>query len=592
VATGEATPTPSAKAVFEARISRLGTRERLVARAAAVVGEVFWDRALKVMLAGTATDVDEALAVLSHEELICRRDVSRVAGAAEYVFRHALLRDAAEAACSAEALRGMHAVTASWLAEVGSSDHAAIAHHAEAGGLQTLAGQALTRAGQAAARAYDSASAIRLLERALELMPPSDAEQRFDIHAELEALYRDVAQADDRKRHLIQMQRLALGNGERTTTAMLREGWQSYDSLAHGQAERIARRTIALVDESQSAAVAAEARLLLSTALRESGDHDRALEELAHGERLAAGVNTSLLGEILRARGVLLRRLGRMDDAFSTYHHALRLYESAGAHGAVARVLNALGYALYVDWRIHEAYLTFQRALAMLRRIGFRRGEAGIVNNLANVRIAVGDWAGAKPLLDEAIDLHRRHDAYAFRDTLHLRARVALMLGDLAEASSWLAEAAGIAGTRYDVAHGQLVTGWLHLRQDEPTDAIDAFATAAETASSAHTFSFAKVALAERGRARLLLGDSKGAIRDAQDSLAMMTASGASFEWAPETLDAILAVLGAGAHDQLPSVVRVAKQWLTATTDKIGDDQLRGLFVLRPEVRRIREAAT
>ena len=124
--TGKATPSPSVRAVFESRIARLEERERLLIRAASVIGQVFWDDALRAALGGEL-NVVASLQSLESNEVIVRRKRSRIPGAEEFVFRHALLRDAVEETCTDDTRQAIHATTARWLLTADARDHAAIA---------------------------------------------------------------------------------------------------------------------------------------------------------------------------------------------------------------------------------------------------------------------------------------------------------------------------------------------------------------------------------------------------------------------------------------------------------------------------------
>ena len=65
---------------------------------AAVVGRLFWDAAVVELKAREGSGLDEEeiaplLEAVRERELIFRREHSAFAGAEEYIFKHALLRD-------------------------------------------------------------------------------------------------------------------------------------------------------------------------------------------------------------------------------------------------------------------------------------------------------------------------------------------------------------------------------------------------------------------------------------------------------------------------------------------------------------------
>jgi predicted ATPase len=121
---GEIVASLTARTVFEASIGRLSPRERLVIRAAAIVGELFWDGSVRACVAGTGIELDEVLADLAGHEMITRRPSSRIAGSAEYLFRHALLRDAAAASTPDDVRKDLHRAVATWLQSQTDADAA------------------------------------------------------------------------------------------------------------------------------------------------------------------------------------------------------------------------------------------------------------------------------------------------------------------------------------------------------------------------------------------------------------------------------------------------------------------------------------
>ena len=82
--------------VLQARIDSLTPEEKSVLHRAAVIGRSFWDRAV-VALGDNADggEIEESLSALRVRELVYGREASSIADAAEYVFKHAVLRDVA-----------------------------------------------------------------------------------------------------------------------------------------------------------------------------------------------------------------------------------------------------------------------------------------------------------------------------------------------------------------------------------------------------------------------------------------------------------------------------------------------------------------
>src|SRR5439155_18684750 len=100
---------------------------RRVLRAASVFGEVFWRGALSLLLGGVETP--SALDELCKRELVARLGSPKFPNEEEYVFRHALVREAAYSTLT-DADRALgHRLAAEWLEQRGERDSMVLAEH-------------------------------------------------------------------------------------------------------------------------------------------------------------------------------------------------------------------------------------------------------------------------------------------------------------------------------------------------------------------------------------------------------------------------------------------------------------------------------
>lgn len=119
------------QALVQLRLDRMSPAVRQVLRAAAVFGQSFWTGGVEALLDRLATtDLNE----LQQSELITRQPESRIAGQDEWLFRQALVRDAAYASILEEDRALLHLAAGAWLESVGDVDAGLIARHADAGG--------------------------------------------------------------------------------------------------------------------------------------------------------------------------------------------------------------------------------------------------------------------------------------------------------------------------------------------------------------------------------------------------------------------------------------------------------------------------
>ncbi len=156
-------------AMAQARIERLDASARLVLRAASVFGETFWKSGVLSLLGGheRAADLTEQFKSLCDNELLVRRGEVKFPGEAEYVFRHALIREAANAMLTDEDRQLGHKLAGEWLERAGERNAAVLAEHFERGGEPARAVAWYQRASEQALDGSDLAATIARSEKAI-----------------------------------------------------------------------------------------------------------------------------------------------------------------------------------------------------------------------------------------------------------------------------------------------------------------------------------------------------------------------------------------------------------------------------------------
>jgi class 3 adenylate cyclase/tetratricopeptide (TPR) repeat protein len=178
-------------ALLAARLDTLTPDHKALLQDAAVLGKVFWAGALMAMGDRDAEQVEQALHALTRKELVRQARASSMAGELEVGFWHVLIRDVAYAQIPRAARAAKHVAVSHWLAERAGErveDVAEVlAHHtgtaldlAMAIGdqdlVERLRPEARRYSSMAADKAMgmDTASAIRLFDRALALTDQQD----------------------------------------------------------------------------------------------------------------------------------------------------------------------------------------------------------------------------------------------------------------------------------------------------------------------------------------------------------------------------------------------------------------------------------
>ena len=158
---------PTIAAAAEARLTSLPAEARQALRAASIFGERFWRGAVAHLVGPrVAAVLDTHLEAIAEAELASPTEQpSRFAGEREYVFRHALVRDAAYAMLTDDDRAIGHALAAEWL-ESRVDDAALLAQHFESGERKERAAVFYVRAAQQALAADELATVLAHAARA------------------------------------------------------------------------------------------------------------------------------------------------------------------------------------------------------------------------------------------------------------------------------------------------------------------------------------------------------------------------------------------------------------------------------------------
>jgi hypothetical protein len=185
--------------VFTARLDRLVQEIKELVQTAAVLGREFDVQVLSHML-GNKPGLDDQIG--HAEEDAIWQAINQV----RYLFRHALLRDAAYEMQLRSRRRELHHLAAQalekWYAQEIEGHLGEIAYHYEAAfqqGLETArqpACQYLQRAGKRAAQSYENTAALDFFSRALCLLEESERAARFTLLLQREQVLQLVGDRD------------------------------------------------------------------------------------------------------------------------------------------------------------------------------------------------------------------------------------------------------------------------------------------------------------------------------------------------------------------------------------------------------------
>jgi class 3 adenylate cyclase/tetratricopeptide (TPR) repeat protein len=369
----------SVQSLVQARLDRLEPSDKQALQAASVFGQRF-------PLGGLHALIENASYV---PRKLVEHALLRPLGD-EFLFGHALIRDAVYATLLRSRQRELHKRAASWFAERDLGLHAQHLDRAE----DTSAPQAYLAAARDEAARYRYEQALSLIQRGALLA--RDSNDRFALTCYRGELLHDMGEVAD---------------------------------------ARIAFEE-ALV-QSRDDANRCRVWLGMAAVKRVTDDVPGALADIERAEEVAARL--SLLGEAARAHflhGNLLFPKGDLEGCLREHRLSFDLAREAGSAELEAAALGGLGDAEYARGRMLSAREHFGKCIELSRRHGFGRIEVANLPMFAFMRLFAGETRAALAEALAAIEMatrvgHRRAQTIAHHAAYNARRH---LLGEFAAA--------------------------------------------------------------------------------------------------------------------------------------------------------------
>jgi tetratricopeptide (TPR) repeat protein len=178
---GEESLPETVLAMVRSRLDALEPEARRVLRVGSVFGECLWESGVMALLGGTRSlqSIREWLETLVAREVLEPGDRGRFAGERDYVFRHALLRDAAYATLTEQDRKVGHRLAGGWLEEVGERDPQVLAEHFLRAAEPERAAPYLLRAAEARMGGGDLDGAASTAEKGVACKPTGELRGRL-----------------------------------------------------------------------------------------------------------------------------------------------------------------------------------------------------------------------------------------------------------------------------------------------------------------------------------------------------------------------------------------------------------------------------
>jgi eukaryotic-like serine/threonine-protein kinase len=509
-------------------------------------------------------------------------------------FRHPLTRDVAYAALSAENRVRMHRELGEHLARsplARGPSAAIVARHFARGEDHDRAADLYLEAADSARNTHQTPLAIRYYQRAIACVPEDDP-RRIHSHEALESAYRMLGRRRDRLRQLEALRRLVrrAASPRAVCLGLLRSARYDFDEGHLARGAGVARQAAEVARTSKIAALEVEAEALITDFLRELGDVqgalaacDRALAAFDPGA--GSHVPPRLHGEVLRSRGVLLRRVGRVGEAVDAYVEATAIFKRCGARRMEARVKNALAYAMFVQGRYEDDIALAMESIQIDLSIGGRFQLANTLTNIGHAYFRLGDVTRSLAYLKRARETHHRYgDQHGWAETLLVSALVTTELGELDTAQSFVRDAnalTSVTGNAYDRTHESVVRALLARAMRQPREAVQYALEARRNAESMALVAFHFFATAIEAAGRVDLGEMHAA------TLLATTALGAvenlqGCEYGLDVRALCADALKRAGSPQAPEAHQRAVDYANELARRVRDPRLRKLFPNRP----------
>jgi len=364
---------PTLTGVLQARLDSLPHKEKILLQRASVVGRLFWDAAVVELRAGDTDqfnrdEVTPLLDTVCKRELVFRQERSTLEGANEYIFKHAILRDVTYETVLLKLRRVYHAQVARWL-ETNAGERTGeflslIAQHYELAGEEAKAVTYLRRAGEALYKISAYRDAIDAFNRALAMLPESDAADRAALRVKLGDAYR----------------------------------WMSNFPAA----VKNFKESLALSIQVGDLQLEAESLCGLGVVANMQGRFDEAINYLEKGLKLARKTNNHLsIANALMKLAWVSQQGGHVAKAEKYAEEGLSIFRKLGDRQGIADCLNTLGVVARLRQNDEQAKRYYEESLALCWEIGDRRGASARLHNF-------GEAARAREKYKEAIPYYQK----------------------------------------------------------------------------------------------------------------------------------------------------------------------------------------
>lgn len=526
---------------------------------------------------------------------LCARGLcDRKTGAVD--FRHPLARDVAYLALDPPNRSRMHRLLGEHLATTPLAQGlsaAIVARHLARGEAPSAAAELYLEAAVAARNAHQAQLAQRYFQRSLALLPPGDS-RRMVAHEALEAIYRHLGRRRERRLHLGALRQLARESGQArwAALALSRTARLDYDEGQLARGLPLAQRAAEVSRLAKQPALEVESQTILSEILRDLGDVQGALAACERALEVTVGgsLPPRSRAEVLRAKGVLLRYVGRLTESVEAYAEAIAVFKAVGARRSEARAKSALAVSMLTLERFEDAIAMGLASISIDLAIGGRFQIAKTLSTIGQAYARLGDLERGLAHLRRAREAHERYaDQDSRADTLLCSAGVLLEAGDLEAAQTLCGDAGAlvaVTGSVYDIVHEHILRALLARASGDALTAVAHAAEARQLAESQALVSYHVYATAIEAAARIDAGELHTGVLLARTALGTVESTVGS-EFGIEVRSLCCEALRRGSPPTAADAIQRSAAHVRRVASSVSDERLRAMFFARPIVDRI-----
>jgi predicted ATPase/class 3 adenylate cyclase len=580
-------------AILIARLDSLTQDVRNVVQTASILGREFEVQLLARMIRG---EID-ILQKISHAE---RAEIWFPLDQIRYIFRHALLRDAAYTMQLLTRQRELHALAVSAIELLYASElephYGELAYHAERALLVDKALLYLPQAGKLAANVYQNRQAVDFFSRALALIPSEDLHAQFDHLLARANLHGLMGERDLQLKDLEMLERLAR---QLDDDSLLAQAWMLRADYAYGISDyqfalEKAKDALNLAQSTGIEAVALDAYRVSPLALLRQGKLDEAMLQAKEGLLLVRQLGRRIEeGNILNSMGLIALEQKEPKSAQEYFEQALNIARETSNRGLETKSLNNLGTSagfILGDYITAREY--YEQAYLIARERGDRSLQSATLGNLGWASGMQGDFEAARAYHEKALLLAREvGDIYHEIYTLINLGSVAINQTESIMATKYSQQANELSqqiGERSGKAWSLLYLGHAYLLDKKNELAKNYFQESKNIREELSQKSLATEPAAGLIQVALEMNDMSIA-RDETENIIQYLGDGGTLEGTEEPLRIYLACYQAMQKLEDPrstAVLKDAVQLLEAQVSNLPDEEARQMFIQNVPCRR------